>query len=73
MAYIAHDVQTVISRLKFAYCAGTNKLCIKLGQGYWDVCVGTWDLGMRREGCGDIKHWTQGRGHGNIKYRGCGR
>ena len=25
MAYIARDVQTVISRLKFAYCAGTHK------------------------------------------------
>ena len=46
------------------------------GQGHWDACVGTWDLGTRGEGRGDIKHGTRGRmgrgrgrGRGDVKYR----
>ena len=35
-------------------------LCIKLGRGQWDACVGTWDLKTRGEGCGDI-NGTRGR------------
>ena len=40
--------------------------CIKLGQGHWDACVGTWDLGTRDKGLGDIKYGTLrrvGQGH----------
>ena len=55
-------------------------LCIKVGlgtrgQGHRDVCVGTWDLGMRDERLEDIKCETQGRvgrGRGDVKYRDSG-
>ena len=46
--------------------------CIKLGQGHWDACVGTWDLGSRDEGLGDIKYGTRrrvGLGHRNSSTR----
>ena len=50
-------------------------LCIKLGRGHWDACVGTWDLRTQGEGRGDI-NGTQGRvgqDRGDVKYRGRGR
>ena len=31
------------------------------GRGHWDACVGTWDLGTRGEGRGDIRYGTRGR------------
>ena len=36
-------------------------LCIKVGRGHRDACVGTWDLGTRDEGLGDVKYGTWGR------------
>ena len=47
----------------------------KGARGHWDVCVGTWDLGTRDEGLGDIKYGTrgrvgQGRGMLNTGMRG---
>ena len=36
-------------------------LCIKVGRGHGDVCLGTWDLGTRDEGLEDIKYGTRGR------------
>ena len=41
-----------------------ERLCIKVGrgQGDGDACVGTWDLGTREEGLGDVKYRTRGRG-----------
>ena len=32
----------------------TARYTIKLGRGHWDACVGTWDLGTRGEGHGDV-------------------
>ena len=32
------------------------------GRGHRDACVGTWDLGTRDEGLGDVKYGTRGRG-----------
>ena len=37
------------------------RLCIKVGRGLRDACVGTWDLGTRDEGLEDIKYRTRGR------------
>ena len=40
------------------------------GQGHWDACVGTWDLGTRDEGLEDINYGTWGcvgRGVGKSK------
>ena len=37
--------------------------------------MGTWDLGTRGEGRGDIKYGTRGRvgrGRGDVKYRDAG-
>ena len=37
--------------------------------------MGTWVLGTRGEGRGDIKHWTRGcmgRGRRDVKYRDAG-
>ena len=37
MAYVARDIQTVISWLKFAYCAGTHKalkIILHVGKSY---------------------------------------
>ena len=36
-------------------------MCIKVGRGHRDACVGTWDLGTRDEGLEDIKYGTRGR------------
>ena len=43
--------------MRAVYKSGTGTR----GQGHWDACVGTWDLGTRGEGRGDIKHGTRGR------------
>ena len=54
------------------------------GRGHWDACVGTWDLGTRAEGRGDIWYGTRdvwdagtrgrvGRGRGDVECRGRGR
>ena len=40
------------------------------GLGHQDACVGTWDLGTRDEGLGDIKYGTQGRQIQGRKGRG---
>ena len=37
------------------------RLCIKVGRGPRDACVGTWDLGTRDEGLGDVKYGTRRR------------
>ena len=37
------------------------RLCIKVGRGRGDACVGTWDLGTGDEGLEDIKYGTRGR------------
>ena len=43
-------------------------LCIKVGRGHRDACVGTWDLRTRDEGLEDIKYGTRGRvGRGRQK------
>ena len=42
-------------------------LCIKVGRGHWDTCLGTWDWGTQDEGLGDIKHGTP-----DVKYRDAG-
>ena len=50
-------------------------LCIKVGRGHRDACVGTWDLRTRDEGLEDIKYGTRGRvgrGRGDVKYRDAG-
>ena len=36
-------------------------LCLKLGRGHWNACVGTCDSGMRDEGLRVIKYGTRGR------------
>ena len=51
------------------------RLCIKVGRGHRDACVGTWDLVTRDEGLEDIKYGTWGRvgrGRGDLKYRDAG-
>ena len=45
------------SVLEAVYKSGTGTR----GREHWDVCVGTWDLGTRDEGLGDIKYGTRGR------------
>ena len=65
-----------VSKTKFAcmqavYKSGTGTR----GRGHQDACVGTWDLGTRDEGLGDIKYGTRGRvgrGHGDVKNRDAG-
>ena len=50
-------------------------LCIKVGRGHRDACVGTWVSGTRDEGLKDIKYGARGRvgrGRGNVKYRDAG-
>ena len=32
------------------------------GRGHWNACVGTWDLGTRDEGLGDVNYGMRGRG-----------
>ena len=49
---------------------GFQGLCIKVGRGHRDGCVGTCDLGTRDEGLEDIKYGTRGcvgRGRGDVK------
>ena len=41
--------------LKAVYKTGKGTM----GRGHWEACVGTWDLGTRVEGRGDV--WTRGR------------
>ena len=36
-------------------------LCIKVGRGHRDACVGTWDVETRDEGLEDINYGTRGR------------
>ena len=36
----------------------TERLCIKVGRGQGDACVGTWDLGTRDEGLEDARRGT---------------
>ena len=43
--------------MKAVYKSGTGTR----GRGHWDACVGTWDLGTRDEGRGDVKYGTRGR------------
>ena len=31
-----------------------------MGRGHWDACVGTWDLGTRVEGRGNVGTWGRG-------------
>ena len=46
------------------------RLCIKVGRGHQDACVGTWDLGTRDEGLEDIKYGTRGRQKQGRRGRG---
>ena len=46
------------------------RLCIKVGRGPRDACVGTWDLGTRDEGLEDIKYGTRGRQKQGCRGRG---
>ena len=46
--------------------------CIKLGQGHWDACVGTWDLGTRDKGLGDPRQGTWGHQVWNPETCGTG-
>ena len=51
------------------YWSSALRLCIELGRGHWDACVGTWELGTRDEGLGDIKYGTRGcvgQGQGTL-------
>ena len=54
------------SILEAVYKSGTGTR----GREHWDACVGTWNLGTRGEGLGDIKYGTRGRvgqGRGTLK------
>ena len=42
------------------YKTGTGTI----GLGHWDACVGTWDVGTRGEGRGDV--WAGDAGTSNI-------
>ena len=71
-----HKITNYFIPVIFPIFTGLQWLCIKVGRGHWDACVGTWDLGTRGEGRGDIKHGTRGRmgrgrgrGRGDVKYR----
>ena len=51
------------------YWSSALRLCIELGWGHWDACVGTWELGTRDKGLGDIKYGTGGcvgQGQGTL-------
>ena len=41
-------------------------LCIKVGWGHCNACVGTWDLQKRGEGLGDFKYGMRG-----CQIQGC--
>ena len=52
-------------------CFPPPRLCIKVGRGHRDACIGTRDLGKRDEGLEDIKYGTHGRvgrGRGDVDY-----
>ena len=60
-------IPDVNQRLKRAvYKSGTGTR----GRGHRDACVGTWDLGTRDEGLGDVKYGTRGRGDAGTRGRG---
>ena len=40
----------------------SKRLCIKVGRGHWDACVGTWDVGTRDEGLAR----TSSMGRGDV-------
>ena len=64
MACVSYNVKNLVT-----FCPG---LCIKVGRGHQDACVGTWDLWTRDEGLEDSKYGTWGRvgwGCGDVKYR----
>ena len=42
------------------------------GQGHWDACVGTWDLGTQDEGLEDINYGTREQGRQKPERRGRG-
>ena len=46
-----------ITKFRAVYKSGTGTR----GRGHRDACVGTWDLGTRDEGLGDVKYGTRGR------------
>ena len=50
----------------------TNWLCIKLGRGHWDPCVGTWGREMRDLGRQVWDTRTSGTGTRDVKYRDAG-
>ena len=57
-----HDVG--INKLHCTFYLATKpieRLCIKVGRGHGDACVGTRDVGTRDEGLEDIKYGTRGR------------
>ena len=59
----------------FLFCGVLCGLCIRVGRGHRDVCVGTWDLRTRDEGLKEIKYGTRGsvgRGRGDVKNRDAG-
>ena len=72
-----------VQKQRAVYKSGTGTR----GRGHWDACVGTWDLGTRGEGRGDIWYETRdvwdagtygtrgrvGRGRGDVKCRGRAR
>ena len=72
-------LKTKITQFPNGFCLTalfTNmRLCIKVGRGHGNACVGTWDLGTRDEGLEDIKYGTRGRvgrGRGDFKHRDAG-
>ena len=63
------------SRYEFEFKVPSLRLCIKVGRGHRDTCVGTWDLGTRYKKLEDIKCGTRGRvgrGHRDVKNRDAG-
>ena len=71
--FILKSCSLLCSSLKLK--TGSSWLCIKVGRGHRDACVGTWDLGTQDEGLEDIKYGTRGRvgqGRGDVKYRDAG-
>ena len=67
LSVVSFYMPTVNTRCRMAvYKSGTGTR----GRGHRDACVGTWDLGTRDEGLGDVKYGTRGRGDaGTSKTR----
>ena len=68
-------VSNFSDELPYTLKLSSLRLCIKVGRGYRDACVGTWDVGTRDEGLEDINYGTRGRvgrGRGDVKYRDAG-